>query len=204
MKTYEIKTIKDEKEIDTVPAAEIELYPWKCEAGDYRPKTFAKLAIVEGKGLFLKMTCFEANPRAEIKEFYSTVCFDSCLECFFTMGESGKYINAEMNSIGTSHIGLGKSRFDRIPVSDILGYFPIVYPKKEADKWSASVLFAFDELEKIFGINSADLKKGYTFKGNFYKCGDKTEIEHYGMWNLVEWPTPDFHRPEFFGDLIIK
>ena len=38
---------------------------------------------------------------------------------------------------------------------------------------------------------------------NFYKCGDKTAVPHFLSWNPVEVPSPDFHRPEFFGELII-
>jgi hypothetical protein len=38
--------------------------------------------------------------------------------------------------------------------------------------------------------------------GNFYKCGDETEFKHYGMWNLIENSTPDFHLPEYFGKII--
>lgn len=37
---------------------------------------------------------------------------------------------------------------------------------------------------------------------NFYKCGDETEFPHYGAWSPVGTPSPDFHRPEFFGTLI--
>ncbi|NLC78654.1 MAG: hypothetical protein GX683_02870, partial [Ruminococcaceae bacterium] len=26
----------------------------------------------------------------------------------------------------------------------------------------------------------------------------------YGCWNAVETESPDFHRPEFFGELVIE
>ena len=39
---------------------------------------------------------------------------------------------------------------------------------------------------------------------NFYKCGDKTDTPHFLSWNPVEVASPDFHRPEFFGELILK
>ena len=38
-------------------------------------------------------------------------------------------------------------------------------------------------------------------RGNFYKCGDLTQREHYLSWNRVACAEPDFHRPEFFGEL---
>ncbi len=39
-------------------------------------------------------------------------------------------------------------------------------------------------------------------RGNFYKCGDETKSEHYGMWNNIDSPKPNFHLPECFGDFI--
>ena len=203
MNKYTVKMIDCECKIDEVPAAEITLYPWKCD-GDYRVRTYAQMALVKDKGLLIKMTCFEKDPKAVITEFYSTVCFDSCMECFFTLGNGGKYVNLEMNSIGVSHIGLGEGRHGRVPVTNYIAKFPEIKNTKEEDRWTASAIFTFDELEALFGVKREELVPGYKFKANFYKCGDKTEFEHYGMWNLVEWPTPDFHRPEFFGELTIE
>jgi hypothetical protein len=37
--------------------------------------------------------------------------------------------------------------------------------------------------------------------GNFYKCADDTAFKHYLSWNPILTPNPDFHRPEFFGEL---
>ena len=39
---------------------------------------------------------------------------------------------------------------------------------------------------------------------NFYKCGDETEFPHFGAWKEVAVPEPDFHRPEYFGELTLK
>ena len=203
MNKYTVKIIDCECEIDSAPKAEITLYPWKCD-GDYRVRTYAQMAFVKDKGLLIKMTCAESNPKAVITEFYSTVCFDSCMECFFTLGESGKYVNLEMNSKGISHIGLGEGRHGRVPVTDFIDAFPPISNTKGEDYWTAAAFFSFDELYKLFGVKKEELVSGYKFKANFYKCGDKTEFEHYGMWNLVEWPTPDFHRPEFFGELTVE
>ena len=36
----------------------------------------------------------------------------------------------------------------------------------------------------------------------FYKCGDETEFKHRGMWNIINNPKPDFHLPEYFGNII--
>ena len=41
-------------------------------------------------------------------------------------------------------------------------------------------------------------------RANFYKCGDLTKHEHYISWNSVECEEPDFHRPEYFCELIFS
>jgi hypothetical protein len=52
---------------------------------------------------------------------------------------------------------------------------------------------------RIMGIDPNNLPE--KIKGNFYKCADGTDSPHYVTWNPVQTPTPDFHRPEFFGEL---
>ncbi|WP_414481477.1 carbohydrate-binding family 9-like protein [Caldicoprobacter sp.] len=56
-------------------------------------------------------------------------------------------------------------------------------------------------MEKYYG--GQDFRCGKRIKANFYKCGDKTKYPHWGCWNRIDTPHPDFHRPEFFGDLIL-
>jgi hypothetical protein len=39
------------------------------------------------------------------------------------------------------------------------------------------------------------------FKANFYKCGDLTDEPHFLSWNPISAPKPNFHVPQFFGQL---
>jgi hypothetical protein len=39
--------------------------------------------------------------------------------------------------------------------------------------------------------------------GNFYKCADATDQPHYVSWNPIKTEKPDFHRPEFFGEIYL-
>ena len=48
------------------------------------------------------------------------------------------------------------------------------------------------------------LVPGVRFRGNCYKCGDRTEHPHYLAWNPVNTLSPDFHRPEFLGEMILN
>lgn len=40
-------------------------------------------------------------------------------------------------------------------------------------------------------------------RGNFYKCGDLTAEPHYLSWSPIAFERPNFHLPEFFGELLL-
>ncbi|MBR1878015.1 MAG: hypothetical protein IJ814_03300 [Paludibacteraceae bacterium] len=40
-------------------------------------------------------------------------------------------------------------------------------------------------------------------RANFYKCGDKTKLPHFVSWQPIRLPEPDFHRPEYFGEILL-
>jgi hypothetical protein len=48
------------------------------------------------------------------------------------------------------------------------------------------------------------LEAGATLRANFYKCGDELQVPHFLSWNPIGVETPDFHRPEFFGKLVLE
>lgn len=186
-------------DFDKVKPLYINHYEW---GGIYRPATFAKLALVEGKGFALQMTCYEKYPKAVYKKFNDPVWLDSCLEFFASFNkDSNLYINLEMNSDGAFLMGLRESREKKQNAADIAP-IPCTKVIKTGGYWQVEYFFSFDVLDKLFG--KVDYVSGYTFKGNFYKCGDETEYPHFGMWNPVQTPKPDFHRPEYFGELVIE
>ena len=45
---------------------------------------------------------------------------------------------------------------------------------------------------------------GKTIRANFYKCGDRLKQQHYLSWNPIDLPRPNFHCPEFFGELTFE
>ena len=51
---------------------------------------------------------------------------------------------------------------------------------------------------EIFGINSFEAP----LRGNLYKCADKANTPHYLSAFPIETEKPDFHRPEFFQELM--
>ena len=71
-----------------------------------------------------------------------------------------------------------------------------------ADGWTAEYCLPLD----FFRLFYPDFRliPGIHFRGNCYKCGDRTEHPHFLAWNPVHTPTPDFHRPEFLGEMILS
>ena len=130
----------------------------------------------------------------EMTDDNSAVCEDSCMEFFIQPNINDKrYFNFELNPIGTLHLAIGRSRYDRRYIDFNKSDFDI---KSDISNgiWSLTFKIPFDFINKHTGITPI-------CRANFYKCGDKTGLEHYCVWNTVETPTPDFHQSEFFGEL---
>lgn len=206
MKKYIVKKFPagtDGKEINwnVIPVARIDTYQW---LDGYTPEATAQLVYVEGEGFILHMTCAEKEPLRRYRQYNEPVYTDSCLEFFCDWLGDGRYVNMEMNALGTLLSCIGPDRHDRTPIADLSDgeFFPV---KGEVSDgiWSVTAEIPLSLLCKILGVDSLPFGHGYTFRGNFYKCGDETAIPHYGMWHPVGTKKADFHRPEFFGELTI-
>ncbi len=182
-----------------VPAAEVSHYRWYT---DYAPAVSARLVYVADFGFILRMECAESNPKAVYHNYMDPVYTDSCMEFFADWTGDGRYINMEMNANGALLSCIGADRHARTPVKDICGsIFPVVAEIKDTS-WSVTAQISLSLLSAILG-QSVEVTSGYTFRANFYKCGDETAAVHYGMWNPVMTEKPDFHRPEYFGTLVV-
>lgn len=198
-KEYLIKHFSASEDIDPslLEVGKIDEYAW---GGDYMPEAYFKAACTD-EGIFIYLRCREKEPRAECTWYMSPVYTDSCLEFFACYGEGG-YINIECNSKGACLIAYGEGRANRVPLLDMVGMLPAVTPVREGELWGVDVFVPYELLKKVY--KSFDPHSGYTFRGNAYKCGDKCEIPHYGTWNKILTEKPDFHRPEYFGKLIME
>ena len=184
-----------------VPRADIDQYAW---SDAYMPTAYAQLIKIEGYGFALRMVCREHNPRAVYTEYNQPVYTDSCLEFFAAWSNtSDKYLNMEMNARGTLLSCVGKDRYERTPTLDACGELPEVQGFVMEDEWGVIARIPFSVIKGVYGIDADKFASGYTFMGNFYKCGDRTDVPHYGSWSRVGTEKPDFHRPEYFGRLVI-
>lgn len=176
-------------------------YPW---GGEYRPVTTARVLIQNNVGLRIRMECRETKPKRTYTQPDSPVCRDSCLECFLNPAPEGDfgYLNLECNANGALHAAYGRDRNDRVFLRDIGVALPQVNVQETAQVWSAEFTVPFSLLEALY--QKPCFQPGDEIAVNFYKCGDETDPPHYGCWSPIETPQPDFHRPEFFGRLVVR
>jgi len=200
MKTYTIKTL-DKKGFTDVPQAAIDQMPW---GGFYSPDCFAKMIYVRNEGFYTRLYAHESAPRATYPNFGDPVCRDSCLEIFVNFApEAGDlYVTCEANALGTIESSVGTSRYDRVSVDEKTGMKPVVATGRDGEYWWVENFLSLDLLKKMYGDITTE--SGTEYRGNFYKCGDCTEIEHYLTWAPIDLPEPDFHCPGFFGMMILE
>ena len=140
---------------------------------------------------------------------------DSCVEVFIKDPVKADYYNFEINALGKVLACYGPTREGRArrPESEmkqILRFgsrLPVtagndVIPGPTGDlqglqTWRVGVVIPFG----LIGLDPANLP--HSIRANFYKCGDKTAHPHYLSWSPIDTPKPDFHRPDFFGELLL-
>lgn len=166
--------------------------------------------LYSDKYLYVKFIVKEKFIRAQFTELNSPVCKDSCVEFFVSPNNRG-YFNFEVNCIGTIHLKFGAERHNRVPIDKQLINLIETYttlPKSVPIEHSIAFNNEYVVAYKIPFLIFKDAAKaekpvsGSLWKANFYKCGDETKEPSWGCWNKVETEHPDFHRPEYFGNLI--
>lgn len=180
--------------------AKIDKYVWPDEG--YRPDARARVGW-NSKGLHVLLYANEATIQAQCTETGGRVCVDSCMEFFFMPfpEKDARYFNAEMNPLGTLHLGLGDGRPGRVKLKGELPEgFEIYASKHEGAWWAVSYTIPMSHIKNVFGD---ELKQGSLMRGNFYKC-DETIHPHFGTWAPVTSAQADFHRPECFQDMLLK
>lgn len=189
-----------------IPSLKIGHFLWL--ANDYWPEVDVRLCVSPA---FLNVRFRVAERRIRVKytEFQDPVYKDSCVEFFidaFPETRQG-YINFETNAAGTLLAAFGPDRSHRRPLrpEDVAGFDaaasvagPIDGEHGAAD-WTLEYRIPLALFRKIYGRT---VRAGHQAAANFYKCGDETDVPHYGAWSPVRTPSPDFHRPEFFGEII--
>lgn len=174
---------------------------WGCD--DYMASVYAQV-VYDDEGLIVRFTVGESNPLREKKQHLEFVHEDSCVEFFanFLPEKVNKYINFEVNAAGAMNAAFRSNKNDGVPLKmEEIERFHIT-PQIQEGYWSVTYKIGYDFIKKYypeFDMNHCDY-----IKGNFYKCGDKTEMKHYLSYFKVETEQPDFHCPEFFEKINVE
>lgn len=182
-------------EASGLPTAAIDSYVWPDEG--YRPEAYAGVYRTES-GFQVLMCAKEKTIAAEERKFGGEVYKDSCLEFFLQPCPEidERYINFEVNAIGTMHIGIGKGRAGRYVFDQVPDGIKAEHSEHHGAWWAVSYSIPFEFLTGIFGhLPEREMR------GNFYCC-DESIHPHFGTWNRVIADQPDFHRPECFGRIV--
>ncbi len=202
MSIYKIKTVDktniamDDKIWDIADVAEVNCYQW--DKTGYKPDTKARV-LKGADGLYVRIETDEYPLVGNYKNYNDMVCCDSCMEFFLNAAPSktSNYINIEINVLGTLYTGFGANRETSRPI--VIDYEKMGIETVKLEKgWKLKYLIPNSILEEYFGETETNMK------GNFYKCCEDEKLRHHGTWNRILWEQPDYHRPEFFGDIIVE
>ena len=203
MKEYTIaKKTYSENVWSEVETLNVDTYKWLDNG--YEPRVQAQICY-DSENIYIKYSVWETQVTAKYKNMHEDVYKDSCVEFFFRPASSPNFFNFETNCIGTLLLGYGPKRDGREVVKADMAIFEMKPSIKNPDEysgdmWTLEYKIPFSFLKKYWG--EFPLSEG--LYANCYKCGDETAAEHYGMWSPVELPSPDFHRPEFFGRMYFE
>ncbi|MFV0417186.1 MAG: carbohydrate-binding family 9-like protein [Dysgonomonas sp.] len=170
-----------------------------------KPKVTFKMAH-NGTHLFLQYFVEENEVLAKTEIDNGPVWTDSCVEFFISFDNSSYYYNAEFSCIGKALLAYRPGRENAIHadagiMNSIKRYSSLgaeTFGSRKGDfEWNLLVVIPVSAYWK------SDIKtfSGVTARANFYKCGDNLATPHYLSWNPILTEKPDFHIPQFFGEL---
>ena len=184
----------------------VENLNWK-ETYPYLPITLFNIARSKDS-IFIKYSVRGSMLRAIYSNDLDPVNEDSCVEFFCKLPDSDSYMNFEFNCIGTCNASKRKSKTEGVvrytldELTQIKRYPSIgrrAFNEMEGMfEWELTVKIPFT----LMGLDSNNLPE--KLLGNFYKCADGTDSPHYVSWSPIKTEKPEFHCPEFFGELIFE
>ena len=189
----------------------IDQFPWYT-SGE-KQATAARL-LYDDQAVYAQFICQDKHISAVTTKLNGPVWEDSCVEFFGTINpEKGPdYFNLEMNCCGTFLVGFNQGRNKGVRISpELASRVKVVAalpgPTKAespADNgWWIAARLPFDVIAELSG-QPVKVTSGTTWRANFYRCGGKTDVQ-FGCWSPIDTakhPVADFHRPEYFGELV--
>jgi len=158
-----------------------------------------------GSTIFLKFYVNEDVIKTNMHKTNDPVYKDNCVEFFVSFEPENEYYNIEMNCFGICLMGYGLDRVNRklLPENIIDKIKKTILIKSAGElaatnfEWQITLAIPI-EVFAYTNLSSFNKKRG---RGNFFKCGDDLPEPHFFTWNTIQSKHPNFHLPEFFGEL---
>jgi len=155
--------------------------------------------------IYVKYDVTEKEVLARYKHINDPVYRDSCVEFFIAFDDDAAYYNIEFNRLGTCLGRYGTERENRAEIpADILRMIKYERTLKQTMEngellinWTLTVSVPIT----VFVFHHFSTLQHKKCKMNFYKCGDDLSHPHYLAWNNIVSDEPNFHLPEFFGEV---
>lgn len=170
----------------------------------YIPEASFKI-FHDGTNIYLQFEVTEKDIHSKITEDFGEVWTDPCVEIFIAP-DSDTYYNFECTCIGKMLVAChatGKET-ERMPLDTLatIKRIPTLgidnFDLREGENsWSIIEIIPAATLFN-HKIESWDGKR---MRANFYKCGDNLPTPHFLSWNKIDYPRPNFHLPEYFGEI---
>lgn len=190
------------QQMETLPWQPIAHINWK--EFPYKPHVGFQI-VHDNQRIFIHYSVEEEFVKAQYVHINEAVWEDSCVEFFVSFDGKESYSNIEFNVLGTGLIGTGarvREKRTRLQpeITTKIQTATTVVNVDGKKKWNIilvipTAVFVNDKIENLAGI---------TAHGNFYKCGDSLPVPHFLSWNKIDHPTPNFHLPDFFGEIVFE
>jgi len=171
----------------------------------YKPEVRFKIGH-SGQCIYLRYDVSEDDMRATHNATNDLVFEDTCVEFFISIGNDRRYYNIEFNCFGTCFMGYARDKndIDLIP-PQVIGKIKSQTKIRRVEEnfkynWQLTLIIPTEVFIHHPGINL----NGLNCRANFYKCGDKLNKPHFLSWSNIESEQPNFHQPDFFGQLYFE
>lgn len=194
----ELDTYSDiQSTLQELPWHSIDQCNWSGEF-PYAPQCKFQIAYTDTQ-IVLHYHIIEEYVRASYMRHNDDIWKDSCVEFFISLDNRKTYYNFEFNLLGSGIIGYGSTQKDErarlnSEIIDQVRTFSTIRGRDRVKEWNIILVIPIEilQLKKISG------KK---YQANFYKCGDELPRPHFLSWNAITTDSPNFHLPNFFGEI---
>lgn len=198
----------DKKEWSGIEAGEITHFNWVDPK--FKPLTQMKMAY-DDDNFYVIFKVQDKYVRALATEINGNVWEDGAVELFFAPDTLNRlqYFNLEINCIGTPlmfYVRKPMSDYTRLMEEDIRKIQiastlegPIKEEITETVTWIIEYKVPLEMIEYYARVSRP--APGVSWRANFFKIATNNSNKHYVTWSPVISDKPQFHKPEFFGEL---